>query len=61
MICLCGFCQECIKNYGHEECSRMVKEMECKKLKEKGENKEILSTPNLIKRKKRKIRRIRYW
>jgi hypothetical protein len=24
-------------------------------------NKEILPTPNLIKRKKRKIRRIRYW
>jgi hypothetical protein len=39
LICLCGFCQECIKNYGHEECSRMVKEMECKKSKDKGESK----------------------
>ena len=25
VTCICGFCQECIKSYGHEECSDMLK------------------------------------
>jgi len=24
--CLCGFCYECIKNYGHDNCEKWVKD-----------------------------------
>lgn len=26
VICLCGYCQDCISRYGHEKCSEMLKE-----------------------------------
>jgi hypothetical protein len=26
VCCICGYCQECIKRYGHDECSRIVQQ-----------------------------------
>lgn len=26
VVCACGFCPDCISKYGHDECSKMLKE-----------------------------------
>lgn len=28
VICLCGFCPECINRFGHDECHNIVKQKE---------------------------------
>lgn len=26
IMCLCGFCQDCIEEHGHDKCSQILKE-----------------------------------
>lgn len=30
VVCTCGFCPNCIRDYGHDECSKILKEKQSK-------------------------------
>lgn len=34
VTCLCGFCPDCIEQYGHEECTRMAQRRETREEEE---------------------------